>query len=213
VKKAARWAPFVVLVVLLGALAALRTMVWSHERPRPIPQATPTSVADLAGDPFVSPSAIPSRAPHRTGPALVGAVFGAADSTREMRLSGLPFTFVTPHSWGCLKGTVTVPAEAWRCIDEHAGAGRPQIDLVVRRCAAACTAAQRAELDTILDHPAQFKVRDAATRWAEQTVGGRYVLAVNATFADWQLLVEATAAPADAPTLQKIVNDIWAQTR
>jgi hypothetical protein len=211
--KGTRWSLAAFLVLVLAALAAVRLLPWWHERPQAVPHATPTHVADLAGDPFVSPSVIPSRAPHRSGPALVGAVFGAGDSTREMHLSGLPFTFVTPHSWGCLKGTVTVVADAWRCIDEHAGDGRPQLDLVVRRCAGACTEAQRAELDTVLDHPAVFKVRDAGTRYADRTIDGRYVLTVDATFADWQLLVEATAAPADTATLQKIVNDIWAQTR
>jgi hypothetical protein len=71
----------------------------------------------------------------------------------------------------------------------------------------------------VLSHPATYRVRDAATRFAEQTVGGRYVLAVNRVFAapaggqaGWQVLLEAEAQPADAAVIQKIVNDIWAQT-
>lgn len=203
----------VVLLVAAGILLALTP--WWYSRPRAIPHAPPTNVADLAGDPFVSASPIQPRAPHRAGPVqpLVGAAFAPGEGTREMRLSGLPFTFVTPSSWGCLKGTVKVGAEAWRCIDEHAGSGRPQVDIVVRRCAAACTDAQRAEFDTLLDHPATYHVHDAGTRYAEQTVNGRYVLALNRVWADWQVLIEAEAAPGDAAAVQKIANDIWAQTR
>jgi hypothetical protein len=213
-RRTVQWVLFGVMVVLVigGILMAL--MPWWYSRPRAIPHAPPTNVADLAGDPFVSASPIQPRAPHRSGPAqpLVGAAFAAGDSTREMHLSGVPFTFVTPTAWGCLKGTVKVAADAWRCIDEHGGKGRAQIDIVVRHCAAACTDAQRAELDTLLDHPATYRVHDPGTRYAEQTVGGRYVLTLNGVHGDWQVLLEAEAAPGDAPAVQKIVNDIWAQT-
>ena len=213
-RRVALWVLSVLLCFLLAALVLLALAPWWFSRPRAIPHATPTSVVDLGGGPFVSASPIQPRAAHRAGPAqpLVGASFAPGDTTREMRLSGLPFTFLTPTSWGCLKGSVKVEAEAWRCIDEHAGSGRPQIDVVVRHCAAACTDAQRAELDAILTHPATYRVRDAGTRYAEQTVGGKYVLALNRVWGNWQVLLEAEAAPGDAAAVQKIVNDIWAQT-
>jgi hypothetical protein len=96
----------------------------SGEAGAPIPRATPTSVAELAGDLFVSA------------------------------------TPVTP-------GRRTGAGRRSRCIDGHAaGTGRLQIDIVVRHCAAVCTEAQRAELDTLSDHPATYRVRDAATRYA-----------------------------------------------
>jgi hypothetical protein len=214
-KRAVLWVLGGVLALLLVAMLGLALMPWWYGRPKAIPHATPTNVADLTGDPFVSASPVQPRPPHRSGPAqpLVGAVFAPGDSTREMDLSGLPFTFVTAKSWGCLAGTVKVEAQAWRCIDEHGGNGRAQIDIVVRHCAApGCTDAQRAELDTLLDHPATYRVRDPGTRYAEQTVNGRYVLTLNRVWADWQLLIEAEAAPGDSVAVQKIVNDIWAQT-
>jgi hypothetical protein len=219
--RAVRWVLAGLLILALLSLSLTALLPWYLSRPRAIPSATPTSVADLAGDPFVSAAPIPPRPAHRSGAAqpLVSAVFGATDATRKMDLPGLPFTFLTPSSWGCLTGSVTVSAQAWRCIDEHAGTDRPQLDIVVRHCAAACTEAQRAELDTLLTHPATYQVRDTATRYAERVVDGRYVLTLNRVFtvvargaADWQLLVEAEAAPGDAATVQKIVNDVWSQT-
>jgi hypothetical protein len=210
------------IVAVLGlAMVAASLMPWYFSRPRKIPHSAPTNVAALAGDPFVSPEPVVPSQPHREWPreALVGPVFEAGAGTREVKLDGLPFTFVVPRSWGCLRATVPVNAAAWRCVDEQAGQGRAQVDVAVRHCPGPCTGEQRAETDRAVTDLPIDRTRDAATRFGEHTVDGRYVLAVDRVFAtsaggaaEWLLVVEARARPEDAATVQKIVNDVYSQT-
>jgi len=56
-RRAVQWVLVGFLVVLAIAGILLALMPWWYDRPRPIPHTTPTTVADLTGDPFVSPSA------------------------------------------------------------------------------------------------------------------------------------------------------------
>lgn len=211
------------MVCLLGMLG-LSALPWWLSRSRAIPTVTATTVPTLAGAPFISTQPIVPRASHRpgTGQSLVGAVFATGEDSQVLALRGLPITFVAPHAWGCVTSSTGVAgSEAWRCVDEHAGNDRPQIDIVVRQCPSACTDAQRTELVGALSHPVStFEVHDPRARYAERTAGGQYLLTLDLIFAtdsggpaDWQLVLEADARPADVPTVQKVANDIWNQVR
>ena len=109
-------------------------------------------------------------------------------------------------------------AVVWRCIDEQAGSGRPQIDLAAAKCASTCTAAERDTVDKkALSKVPSYTTKDATTRYAERTEAGKYLLTVNHTFAingqNWVLLIDAEASKAEhKPGVQKTVNDIWSQT-
>jgi hypothetical protein len=137
-----------------------------------------------------------------------------------MALNGMPFAFFTPKTWGCLKASINGLPDAvvWRCIDEQAGSGRPQIDLAAVKCASTCTAAERDNTDTkVLTQVPAYTTKDATTRYAERTEAGKYVLTVNHTFAvsgqNWVLVMEGEASKAEhKPAVQKTVNDIWSQT-
>jgi hypothetical protein len=199
-----------------------------------IPAAEPTTVGDLTGAPFAGsgapgtpsgPSAQPSTPPEpqrRDVPArtLVGPSFAAGEETYPMGLNGMPFAFYTPKTWGCLKATISGLPDAvvWRCIDEQAGAGRPQIDLAAVKCASACTTADRDNLDKkAMSSPPTYSTKDATTRYSERTSSGKYLLTVNHTFAvdgqNWVLLMDAEASkPEHKPAVQKTINDIWSQT-
>jgi hypothetical protein len=195
---------------------------WYLGRPGKIPAAAPTVVAELTGAPFTTPEPLIRPAPHRDSPreSLTGPMFVAQDGKVDMKLRGLPFTFLTPRSWGCLAASVGVDAKAWRCIDESAGPARPQIDLVLRHCPDVCTEAQRAEVNRAMKHPPTYvAAREANIRFIERTVDGSYVMTVDRIFAssagglkDWLIVIQATARPADKSTVQKIVNDIYSQT-
>jgi hypothetical protein len=201
-----------------------------------IPAAEPTTVQDLTGGPFTdgkdgsaTPSASASAQPstpagpeRRDLPArtIVGPSFAAGEDTYPMKLNGMPFAFNTPPTWGCLKASINVLPEAlvWRCIDEQAGSGRPQIDLVAVKCAGACTGAERDNVDSKALSPVpRYTTKDATTRYSERTDAGKYELTVNHTFAvngqNWVLLLAAEASKAEhKPGVQKTVNDIWSQT-
>jgi hypothetical protein len=208
----------------------------SSESAGAIPAAEPTTVQDLTGDPFTgenggsaAPSASPSAQPstpagpeRRDLPArtLLGPSFAAGEDTYPMKLAGMPFAFNTPPTWGCLKASIDVLPEAlvWRCIDEQAGSGRPQIDLVAVKCASACTAADRDNVDNKALSPVpRYTTKDATTRYSERTDSGKYELTVNHTFAvagqNWVLLLAGEASKAEhKPGVQKTINDIWSQT-
>src|SRR4051794_32343269 len=99
----------------------------------------------------------------------------------------------------------------WRCIDEHAGAHRPQIDLAALRCSARCQPADRDKLDTALDSIPSYRTKDPTPRYAERTAGGKYLLTVNHTFAvnggNWVVLIDAEASTDEyKPAVQKTVN-------
>jgi len=199
-----------------------------------IPAAEPTKIDDLTGDPFTdggsaTPSAQPSAQPstpagpeRRNLPArtLVGPAFTSGEQTYAMKLSGMPFAFNTPPTWGCLRASVDGLPDAvvWRCIDEQAGSGRPQIDLAAAKCASTCTGAERDNVDKkAMSKVPSYTTKDATTRYAERTEAGKYLLTVNHTFAingqNWVLLIDAEASKAEhKPGVQKTINDIWSQT-
>jgi|GEM_PF-6254840 len=199
-----------------------------------IPTAEPTRIDNLTGDPFTdggseAPSAQPSAQPsspagpeRRDLPArtLVGPSFASGEQTYAMKLNGMPFAFNTPPTWGCLRASVDGLPDAvvWRCIDEQAGSGRPQIDLAAAKCASTCTAAERDNVDKkAMSTVPPYATKDATTRYAERTESGKYLLTVNHTFAidgqNWVLLIDAEASKAEhKPGVQKTVNDIWSQT-
>lgn len=197
-----------------------------------IPTAEPTTIDDLTGAPFAgagssagqssAPPSTPPEPERRDVPArtLVGPGFAAGEETYPMKLKGMPFAFYTPKTWGCLKASADGLPDAviWRCIDEQAGSGRPQIDLVAATCASTCTAADRDNLDTLaLSKVPGYTTKDATTRYAERTDAGKYLLTVNHTFAigtqNWVLLIDGEAPKAEhKPAVQKTINDIWSQT-
>ena len=207
----------VVILVLLIALIGFTAYQFSRDDDvEPIPASEPTTVAELSGTPFVSPSRVVQPLSHKAiRQALVGPTFVAGDETREFRLRDVPVTFLAPNTWGCLRGTAgTLPA--WRCIDEHMQ-GSPTLDIVVNSCGIRCEEAHHGPPVTSLIHQAKLTRRDATTRYAEETVNGRYVLTVDLVFANageqWVIAAQAIGAPAQAPVVQRILNDIYSQTR
>jgi hypothetical protein len=229
-----------VALALLGLVIVLvtpkRFFESSSDSAGAIPTAEPTTINDLAGGPFAgenggdgTPGAQPSAPPsagdkpeRRDLPArtIVGPSFAAGEQTYAMKLTGMPFAFNTPPTWGCLRASIDGLPDAvvWRCIDEQAGSGRPQIDLAAVKCASACTTADRDNLDKkALSAVPSYATKDATTRYADRTEGGKYLLTVNHTFAiagqNWVLLADAEASKAEhKPGVQKTVNDIWSQT-
>ena len=209
------------MAILILGLIGSTFMMWRIWRPEKIPAAAPTVVADLPGSPFISPDPVILPAKHRDSPrkSLAGPTFNEEDRTVDMKL-GLPFTFTTPRTWSCLAATVGLDAKAWRCIDLNAGSERPQLDLVCRHCPGACTEAHRAEVNAQMKHQPPYPIANSSgTRFVEHTVDNRYMLTVDRVFAsppggpaDWVVVIQATARPADAASVQKIVNDIYSQT-
>jgi hypothetical protein len=213
---------FLILVTLLEVLLLIlvAALPWYLFRPESISPAPSTQVPALTGQPFVSPSpkVHPPNRPS-SGKGIVGAAYTQADDVREMMLLGLPFAFDVPSSWGCL-GAKSPNAAAWRCIDEQGGAQRSQVDLRLRHCPGPCTQAQRAEVGEGLAYGSKATVIDPATRVSEGTVAGRYYLTLDRVLSpppagpgEWVVVVAARAEQADASTVQKIVNDIYVQTR
>jgi hypothetical protein len=219
----AGWVGVVVVAFGIAVVAVGGWQIWSMGQPDDIPRAPRTPVADLTGDVFVSPSPAQPRASHRspTGAPLIGAGFDARDSVQDSVLRGLPFTFRMPRLWTCPDVERYDATTVHRCHD--AGSGKPpdapHFHLVALRCPTACTQAERGAADQRLAAPPTYRERDAATRIAESTAGGRYRLTVNRVYATvtvdrsaWVIVVDAHASAASAPAVQKIVNDIYAQT-
>jgi hypothetical protein len=210
------------VAILMLCIVGLMLTPWYFSRPMKVPVAAPTVVAELNGAPFLSPEPVIRSAAHKDLPrqALVGPMFASQDSKYEMTLRDFPFTFITPRSWGCLAASVGVDAKAWRCIDESAGPNRPQLDIVFRHCPGPCTEAHRAEVNRTMKQPPTYvDASDAATRFVERTIDGRYVLTLDRVFggsagkpADSLLVIQATSRPTEAATVQKIVNDVYSQT-
>ncbi|MGH3734632.1 MAG: hypothetical protein ACRDT6_03265 [Micromonosporaceae bacterium] len=211
--------PFVLQTALSGA-----TSTQSAE----VPAATPAPVPTLTGSPFVSvaPEHPPAKLRDVKPVSIVGPTWDAGEKTFTFAFRGVPFAFRGGAHWGCMRGTwengdgKEIDAVAWRCIDEQKGSKAATVDLLVRRCAQDCSAAEQAKLDTDwLDAPVTYQRKDATTRYAEGAKGTAYTLVVSHYFPErpgdplgWQVGVSATCLPIHKATCQKVVNDIRTQS-
>jgi hypothetical protein len=217
--------------VLMGALG-VSTLVDHYSPPRdaPIPTATPITVTVSGGDPFVTarhaigpldPSGDPvAHRPNHVG--LVGAVYpNYSEQLQPMALLGVPFTFVVPETWACEPSVVTPTHAVQHCADRLPGPAPPELNLEVDRCPVSCTDADRATVVARLHHPVQnFPADEGATSFGTETVNGRYYLRMVDEFTvspdeplGWIVVAQADSVPADTAVVQRIVNDIYAQTR
>jgi hypothetical protein len=214
------WILIVLMAILLvyGALTLLRPEMSASTTP--IPPASPTTVPTLAGDAFVSARhPIGSGGGHRvSGLGLIGAVYpDAVVDGQSMTLPGVPFTFIVPSAWQCGATTVVGVTAAFRCAP---GDGGPQLTLYLRHCPTTCADADRVALEDHLQIPPRLSAIDAYTHAGDQTVDGRYSITLLDTFTvtaaeplRWLVVAQADASPADAATVQRVINDIYAQTR
>jgi hypothetical protein len=211
-----RYGPWVAVVAALAVTVVLAVVLRPKDNIRAVPAAARTTVPDLTGSPFVSPVPVAEPAPHRAGGrTLVGAAYPADPAgLHEMRLNGVPFTFLTPEGWTC---HATTSVAAWRCV-EGPGAEAAVVDVVLRRCSGACSATDRALLDAGLPRATALTVVDSSTRYVQQTAAGRYVLGLDRVFRpvaggpQWVVLARAETPADQAATGQRIVNDIYGQT-
>jgi hypothetical protein len=184
--------------------------------------ATPTPTEDnTAATP--TPDATPSSEPTlKSGPAVsvVGPVWNAGDRTYTMAFRGSPFAFRAPGNFGCLKASNPPPGgSAWVCVAESAGP-KGRIAVIYRPCPTTCSRAEQAKLDQDwLDAPVQYKPKDSATRYHEKTAAGKYELTFSHYFGDtpggamkYQVAAFASSTTADAPVMQKTINDIRTET-
>lgn len=232
-----------IVLSLVGLVIALvvpsGSSAGKQGEPPPVPTATPTTVGDLADGPFLGSAATgkPSTTASSPGSAtpatsgkpvrrdvparsIIGPTFSDDDVIYDMALTGMPFDFHTPKTWGCVKGSVGFTAEAWRCLDENSSSSAPIVDIIAMKCASKCQEADREKVDDVLAYDPAYKTKDATTRWAEKTdENGRYYLAMNHVYvittgqaAEWVIVTDASAKPENVTAVQKVVNDIWSQT-
>ena len=153
---------------------------------------------------------------------LAGKAFGGSERTRTMAFRGWPFAFRTPESWTCGKARTTAPgAKAYICRDQQAPAGGERVAVLLRPCPAPCGTAEKDQL-TREWFSAGTKPRrsDDATLFLEidDRNAARYQLALGRFFtpegssAQWQVGVDASAAPTARAEVRKVVNDILTQT-
>jgi hypothetical protein len=220
------WLWYGILLAALLLLVSIGFVALQHLRADDrIPAAPQITVSDLAGGSFLSarqpigplgPSG--QAVAHRASPlGLGGDVYtDPAQGTQPMALPGVPFTFLVPQSWGC--DTTTAPVH--HCADPAAGADSPALDLQVEHCPASCSA-DRAAIEKHLPYPVLPFYKDPYASVGDQSVNGqryyRTLVDVFTVSADeplrWLVVVRATASPDDGVIIQRIVNDIYAQTR
>jgi hypothetical protein len=195
----------------------------------PIPAGRPVAVPTFDGDPFVSarnpigpldPSG-DSLAHRPSDLGLIGAVYTDYTlRTQSMGLPGVPFTFIVPETWGCEESVVTPSHTVQRCADRIVERGAPQLELEVDRCPSGCSDADRAAVEKSLRHQVERFFPDPYATLGTETVAGRYYLTAVDVFTvnpeeplQWVVVAQADSIPADAAIVQRIVNDIYGQTR
>jgi hypothetical protein len=216
-----------VFLVLLGIVNLTRLHPTTSDAA--IPAVSPTVVPGLDGEPFVAaghpigplgPSGDPVA--HRSSAlALVGAAYTNVKipATQLMALPGVPFTFIVPETWGCQAALGTPTRTVHHCADRLAGSGGPGLDLDVERCPASCSEADRVAVEKRLHHQVR-QFLDPYVSLGAETTNGRYYLTVVDIFTvspeeplGWIVVAQADSASADNQIVQRIVNDIYGQTR
>ncbi|WP_305783834.1 hypothetical protein [Symbioplanes lichenis] len=185
--------------------------------------APPSSPAPTSPGP-TSPGATLRPAPART---LVGPSYAAGEKTYTMALSGVPFAFRTPPTWGCMAGRTDIDdAKGWVCVDEgdpfDASAPAPdrgkRLQLLLRPCPAPCGTTERDRLSADwFGQDAVPTLLGARTQYIQGTDSqGRYTLGMSHFFPatgtpKWQVAVGTYSQPATKAVVQKMVNDILTQ--
>jgi hypothetical protein len=226
-------ATVLIMLVCGGAGLALRAQREPTGTARPSATAAPTeSVPGPTGPSPTGPSPRPSPQSSATptlksavSPAtVVGPTFRAGEATYTMAFPGWPFAFRVPKTWGCLKGNFEgLPdALAWVCVDEGNAGARQKANVLLRRCPTTCTGPEQTVMDKVwFDKPEQAVRADATTRYVEtaRNTEGLYTVDMSHFFApgpgrppQWQVGVFVQSPPGTKAAVQKIVNDVRAQT-
>ncbi|HWS38992.1 MAG TPA: hypothetical protein VN408_40405 [Actinoplanes sp.] len=229
--------PLAVLLCVVGLLGVFSLDSPTEREGTALPpQPSLPALPDLSSlaPPDLSPSGAATSAaakptlksvPART---LVGPSWTASDKTYTMAISGVPFAFRTPPTWGCLPGKIDIEgAKAWVCIDEgnpfDASAPEPdrtkRLQFMLRPCPNSCGTADVLALDKDwFDKGAQIVNRGVGTSYVEvaRNADGRYVLDMSHYITDaagkkWQVAVGTYSRPETKSPVQKIVNDILTQ--
>lgn len=198
----------------------------------PSPGASTQPTGDPTGGPAADPTSGGSTAPEATpepgsnagaGP-VVGATYRKGDDTYTMSLADLGFSFRTPASWGCVRSDKA--AVRWVCLDErYKGKGRPPGGIVQTvPCPSPCGSGERRKLVNAIDGvKGSWKTADPHTRYATWTFSEkgvrRYAIVMvhfwhkgGADELNSLVLVSMDGVPDTKSDLQKIVNDIHANT-
>lgn len=175
----------------------------------------------------------PSRRPTGEGvdgpPGLVvGPTFGTDEPTYLMDLGGFPFDFRVPGSWGCIRSSKAGPgATRWVCIDEGyvfgSKTGDPPGGIIeVRDCPAPCGSDEWSVVRDTLPVRGEWRNVDDSTMYAEWQVPDqpeRVAVAMSHVFSsesdgsvDTHVAVRLTGSTEELSDLQKILNDIRANT-
>ncbi len=152
---------------------------------------------------------------------LVGATFGQGEETSTATSSEWPFAFRIPDDWTCVQGKIDLPeTDAMVCFDKKTEKNE-RAGIILRRCPAACDAADRKQLDKdwFVDTDGVRRADDDTRfRQTAKNGAGRYQLELSHFFTDpasgvkYQVGVDARTVPAQKATAQKVVNDVLSQT-
>ena len=199
-------------------------------QPQPQPQQSlPESTSAPPGPGTAPPAPAVPREPQRpletSGPGVAGPSFVPDDDTREMRLAGLPFAFRVPVSWECERDEdVPEPVVRYRCHDRSDPADEDPAGGVVEvvPCPPPCGAQAWETLRARYAPLPAWRPVDAQTAVLEHvpaTRPGGYEIRMSRIFSsvpdrlpDTHVFVQMTGAAQDVETLQKVVNDIRANT-
>jgi hypothetical protein len=177
----------------------------------------------------------PTPAPRYTGPdgpegLVAGPTYGKDEPTFLMDLADLPFEFRVPATWGCLRSDAPDPdVVRWVCMDESQIFSGTSLDsasgvIEVRPCPDGCGPTQWAAIrDQLPARPVPWQVIDETTMYRRSTTGSgdrtRVTMSMSHVFAahgsgtlDTHVSVELSGLAVDERSMQKIVNDIRAET-
>ncbi len=163
----------------------------------------------------------------QAGPGVAGPGFTRDDRTVEMRLAGLPFPFRVPEGWECVQDTTAVePVVRYTCTDgtsDGATLLRPPSGIVqVEPCPGLCGDAEWDALRNRANDDDGWVLVDPTTAAAldvdpglplyERIRMSRIWSPIGAEMPDTHLYTEFTAPPQLFGVVQKITNDIRANT-
>ena len=167
----------------------------------------------------------PQRPLETTGPGVAGPSFTPEDDTQVMGLPGLPFAFRVPGTWQCERSDdVPEPVVRYRCEDrsdpseENPPGGVIEMAPCPQPCGSDAWEVLRARYAPL----GAWRPVDAQTAVVEDLpaeVPGTYRIRMSRIFStvpgsapDSHVFVGMTGGPQDVETLQKVVNDIRANT-
>lgn len=167
----------------------------------------------------------PRRPLETTGPGVAGPSFTPDDETTVMTLPGLTFAFRAPTGWECERTEdVPEPVVRYACEDrtDPSEENPPGGVIEVAPCPQPCGPDAWTVLLARYAPLAAWRPVDAQTAVVEDRPAdapGRYRIRMSRIFStepgtapDSHVYVEMTGEPQDVETLQKVVNDIRANT-